>query len=244
MSEEQTEVTGEEAPQERDFQAEAKNMGWHDPEGEGFKGDPKTALNAEDFVKRGEEELPLIRANNKKLQAKLTEQSRDIDELKSYYKAQHEREKSDHEVKLREAVSDGDTKRYDELQKNAPKEPEVKKPSAIEAEFMNRNDWYGVDDERTQVAIAADKSLEALQGILTPEKYVDRLEAEIERLLPLPKQQTHNSVASVRKAPIKVAGKTFDGMPQDARTTCKRLEKQHNINREEYVKNYWRLENE
>ena len=246
MSEEQVQETGDEAaaaeaaaePGERDYESEARNMGWHDPNDDDFKGDASKALDAKAFVEKGENELPVLKANLRKLQNKVTQQDADREEFKNFMNQQFEASKAEHEAKLREAVSDGDTERYDELQKAAPKPPApAKEVSAIEAEFASRNDWYGVDDQKTKLAMAADQSLKALRGILSPEKYVDRLEAEMERLMPT--KDAANTVITPRLKPKGSGKKTFEGMPPDIKATCKRMEKEWNIKREDYVKNYY-----
>ena len=57
--------TGGSDTQARDYEAEARDMGWV-PQDD-FHEAPEKWINAEEFVKRGENILPILRANNKKL---------------------------------------------------------------------------------------------------------------------------------------------------------------------------------
>lgn len=240
MSEEQVE---EVVAEERDWLSEAKVLGYHDPAAEDYKGDPEKALTPEEFVKRGEEILPIVNANNKKLQAQIKKQSEDFDkekaEFKNYMDSTLKRERADHARQLKEAEDDEDIVRYKNLVENPPAEPVEQKVSPVEKLFGERNDWYGVDDERTRITQAADRSLEALRdGALSPEAYVKRLEEEVERLMPT--KPAHNTVVSSRKKPISAKSKTFEAMPKEFQAACKKMEKGNwGIERGDYVKNYF-----
>jgi len=103
---------------------EAASMGWSPKES--WRGDPEKWIDAETFVARGREVLPILRANNKQLQAKVdtlsgqlnkvTEQltaSQDaIEALKEFNSAatlqEAERTKSDLVASLKQARTDGD----------------------------------------------------------------------------------------------------------------------------------------
>src|SRR5690606_35489735 len=51
---------------EVDYEAQAKSMGWV-PQDE-WKGDPDKWTDAQEYVERGEQVLPILRANNRRLQ--------------------------------------------------------------------------------------------------------------------------------------------------------------------------------
>lgn len=243
MSEEQEQVEVEEVVEERNYEDEAKVLGWHDPKADDFKGDAENALSAEEFVIRGEEILPIVNANNKKLMAEIKknndQHAKEREEYKTHMDATIKRERAEHTAKLEAAVKDGDLDQYKELKKNEPVEVEPATKNPIETEFESRHDWYGTDDKRTKLAQAADNSIQSLRGILTPSEYVDRLEQEMERLMPT--KQTHNTVTSSRK---KIAGKksaeSFETMPKENQDACRNMEKnQWGVKREDYVKNYF-----
>lgn len=52
-----------------DVETQARELGWVDKES--FKGDPDKWIDADTFVKRGQEIMPLLKANNKRLQEKV-----------------------------------------------------------------------------------------------------------------------------------------------------------------------------
>lgn len=52
-----------------DVETQARELGWVDKDS--FKGDPDKWIDADTFVKRGQEIMPLLKANNKRLQEKV-----------------------------------------------------------------------------------------------------------------------------------------------------------------------------
>lgn len=241
MNDEQVEE--KEVVEERDYLAEATVLGWHDPEADDFKGDPEKALSPEEFVTRGEELLPLVNANNKKLMTKISKMEETFGRERVAYKkhvdATLKRERADHEKQLEEAVSDGDVERYKKLKDNAPAEiEETEEKSPIEVEFEGRHDWYRTDDKRTKLAMAADTSIKALRAVLSPSEYVDRIEEEMERLMPT--KQAHNTVTGGRKKISSSKSQTFEAMPKENQDACRDMEKSGwKIKREDYVKNFF-----
>lgn len=63
-----------------DIESQARQMGWK-PQEE-FKGDPDKWVDAETYVERGEHVLPLLQANNRRLQQDLLTRDQKIDTLK------------------------------------------------------------------------------------------------------------------------------------------------------------------
>ena len=64
-----------------EMQAKAAAMGWIAPEH--YRGDPERFITAEEYIRRGEEVIPIIRANAKKLEEKLEASARKNAELES-----------------------------------------------------------------------------------------------------------------------------------------------------------------
>jgi hypothetical protein len=54
---------------ERDYEAEAREMGWHPLEE--YRGDPGKWVDAKTFVLRGEQQMPIMRENNRKLMGRV-----------------------------------------------------------------------------------------------------------------------------------------------------------------------------
>lgn len=67
---------------------EARNMGWL-PQDQ-WQGDPEKWISAEDFVERGKNVLPILTANNRKLQMRLDESSRRTQKLEEALQASQE----------------------------------------------------------------------------------------------------------------------------------------------------------
>lgn len=186
MAEESTVVTTEEdttqaateaAVSSRDYEAEARASGWV-PEAE-FKGDKKPAvfLDAETFVKRGEEITPFIRKENSKLRQELTETKADfakrLERMEKATTRAFEAQKSAHEQELarvrreqRSAAESGDMKEFDRLEtikgnleKAAPKaeETETVDPNAGLPERQQKwraaNPWFDEDFDMQDFAV-------------------------------------------------------------------------------------------
>jgi len=65
----------------RDFEVEARAEGWRPLEQ--YKGDPAKWVDAEEFVKRGENILPIVKAQNSKLKAEIEGQKRTLTEMRA-----------------------------------------------------------------------------------------------------------------------------------------------------------------
>lgn len=166
----------EQAPA-RDFEAEARQAGWV-PEAE-FKGERKPAVfvDAETFVKRGEELIPFIRKENKELKQQLDETKADfakrLERMEKVSAKTFEAQQRAHEAEINRiksemlsAVEAGDKAEYtrldkakDALEKAAPKaeEPEKVDPNANladrQAKWRSENDWFDSDFELQDWAI-------------------------------------------------------------------------------------------
>ncbi len=159
---------GEPVAQERDWDAEARDMGWV-PEDE-FKGDKAKWRPAQEFVKRGEDFIPFLKADKKKLEEKLAKE-RDENEKRikrlenaqlrstEALKKQHEKELANISSEMKKAVSEGDVATYekletqrDELAKQKIDEPTSGDPETVQKEWVAKNDWYNNDFELNREA--------------------------------------------------------------------------------------------
>lgn len=123
--------------EERDYEAEARLMGWH-PQDE-FRGNPDDWVDARTFITRGEQQLPILRENNRKLQARVRRTDDDNAELRQQMNEMREslstmrtmlergqevgyqRAKAEFEAQMREAVRSGDEARFDKIQADMEK---------------------------------------------------------------------------------------------------------------------------
>lgn len=245
MSEENTEVENIEpaAPVERDYESEAKNLGWHNPEDDDFRGDPDKALGAEEFVKRGETELPLIRANNKKLQKQVNDLESGREEFRAYMEGQMERQEAEFERRQREAVRDGDVEAFDQIAKE--RTAATPKPVAVtdnvETMFKSRNDWYGDDIEKTMYAQEVSKIVMSQGGDQSQEDVFVKIEDAVKKKFArnAPRNIAPPSVEGGRKRPLGGSAKTYEAMPQADRVACDRMASKWNVDKKDFVKNYW-----
>lgn len=109
------------------YESEARAQGWVSKEE--FRSDERDWVDAETFVRRGREILPIVRKNNEKLLKELNEAKRDAQEAKAaakefqkFQQEQYERKAQELEEKLslikqakREAINSGDGDRVVEL---------------------------------------------------------------------------------------------------------------------------------
>ena len=120
MSEELQQEAPQEAPEASQFESEARAQGW--VAAEEFRGSETDWVDAETFVRRGKEIMPILRKNNEKLlkelgeARKIAEEAREsAKEFREYQKQQFEKKTKDLEGQLeqlkqakRDAITQGD----------------------------------------------------------------------------------------------------------------------------------------
>jgi hypothetical protein len=162
-ADEGTEIPGEgeehiEETQTRDFEAEAREHGWSPKED--FKGDASRWVDAETFMKRADDMMPLLKATNRRLKADLDSLKKDLKRATAHFegaeKRAYDRAKIELEGKIEEAVESGDLqaaraamKEMGELKPTgddwaAGKSQEQIKEEATDAldEFREEHPWY------------------------------------------------------------------------------------------------------
>lgn len=118
-----------------DYTQRALDMGWIPPEQ--FKGDISKHISAEEFVKRGENFMPILKANNRKLEERNKKLYSDLEEVKKGVEAFRKYHEEDREraikhgyeqamkefkAKQREAYEDGDLDKVEEIEKQKEQE--------------------------------------------------------------------------------------------------------------------------
>ena len=131
-----TEIPGESAPQTEtrdtsDVETRARAQGWVPKEE--FRGPAEKWRDAESFVKRGEEELPILRERARTMERKLADLETKLSRQDQEYKGnltnlermtglaltrQREQIVGSYEAAMREAASTGDITRYDQLRRD------------------------------------------------------------------------------------------------------------------------------
>lgn len=157
-ADEGTEIPGEgeehiEETQTRDFEAEAREHGWSPKEE--FKGDASRWVDAETFMKRADDMMPLLKATNRRLKADLDSLKKDLKRATAHFegaeKRAYDRAKTELEAKIEEAVESGDLqaaraamKEMGELKPETEVAQKHSKEEAQEAldEFREEHPWY------------------------------------------------------------------------------------------------------
>jgi hypothetical protein len=143
-----------EETQTRDFEAEAKEHGWSPKED--FKGDVSRWVDAETFMKRADEMMPLLKAQNARLKRDLDGIKKDLRRATAHFegaeKRAYERAKTELEGKIEEAVESGDLQAARAAMKDMAElkpegdtvGPKHSKEEAQEAldEFREEHPWY------------------------------------------------------------------------------------------------------
>lgn len=195
----------------RDFDTEAKDMGWV-PLDE-FRGPKDRWKPAQQFVEDGENILPIVRAENKRLKAEIDKINADyatrferLDKAAQVTikaaKAQFDRDLAALQTKRDEAVAAGDLQAFKAADKqitdhtaNAPKvEDFEEKPKAADAPVDNdkilatwqeTNKWYGTDDTLTEAAIGISQRLLMQNPDITMAENLRRTDEELAKRFPL-----------------------------------------------------------
>lgn len=162
---------------ERDFEAEAKEHGWSPKED--FKGDVARWVDAETFMKRADEYMPLLKADKARLKRELESMRKDLRRATAHFEGAeqraYDRAKAEIEAKIENATEAGDVaavkaalKDLGEL-KPADEPQQHTKEEAQEAldEFREEHSWY----DRANLANATEVDI---NGRLYFDRMVDK----------------------------------------------------------------------
>ena len=175
----------------------AKKMG-HVPKEE-WKGDPDKWRPAEEFVERGEKILPIVKANQKKLEKKFADLQKDFDmtlkanrreveeaKNQSYAlaKAQYEEQVKSLEKDEVTAFGEGDAEKFAEIreEKKSLKEPEKpapvpepeQRPTPEFEEWSQKETWYKNDEPDDPLTAEMD-----IQTVALARRYPNKSISEI-----------------------------------------------------------------
>jgi len=175
----------EETPQQIDPQVieRAKMQGWSPKEE--FRGDPANWRPADEFVKRADEMMPIMKATNKKLEGNVASLTKELSETKGmvnkmvkiqgkYSDDLHETRVADIRTKKRVAAKDENWEEYDRLE---AQEIKIVKPEPIKADppsnenpmetvhpdvqkwIGENSSWFGNDKQMTDYAMFVGEQL-------------------------------------------------------------------------------------
>jgi len=234
----------DEAQQDAPLSAEdrAMAMGWT-PQTQ-FKGDPDKWVDAETFVKRGEEFLPFLKANNRRLEqahdravAKIAALEKAVQtsiqhisraDQRAYAKA-----RADLDAELEQYAAAGNveavkavTKDILDLQNEttAKADDGASTTPAEMVAWQEANPWYGTDRAMTAAtrAIADDVFEEGYTGKAQLAEVDRRIRAEFPAKFAKPtnpNRRLPGAVEGVGTAPRR-SGKTYSDLPAEARAMC------------------------
>jgi len=240
---------------------QALRMGWTPKEQ--FRGDPAKWVDAETFVKRGEEFLPFLKANNKRMERELEKANARMEAMDKALKnaVQHlsraderayKQAKADLERELETAAAAGDveavkavTKDIADLEKETVK-PEAKPEKAGEhpalTAFKADNAWFEKDAALRGAAAGIADELIA-KGMTDPDDYLPevakRIRAEFPHKFENPNRSRPAAVEGAGGA-RRPAAKTYSDMPPEARQFCDELVRDKITTREKYVADFFR----
>jgi hypothetical protein len=224
---------------ERDYDAEAREMGWV-PKDE-FRGPDDNWRPADEFVKRGEEILPIVNAKNRRLEERLEKQERAFEErarrLEAMQQKGLERQKAQFEAdqkriaeQKRIAVSEADSETYDRLDAEekslAPPEvepePAQQTNSDAETEFAGKNPWYNTDPLARSLAIAESQRVAAIPGS-TVEQQLKAAEDAVKLRFPehFPKPVPPPGGGATHRTATQKRGKGVNDLPPEAVSAAK-----------------------
>lgn len=258
-----------EAAQAPEVEARARRMGWHPKdEYDGSGRPPDKWVSAEEFVRRGEESLPVLKDRNRKLDGKVNKLEKTVEEgnklLRDLVEHQSERERKAVEkalaaakIELREAVSVGDVERAeratDEIAEHketlkapvkvaAPvKDDAPEAPPEITA-WVEANKWFDTNPKMRALAVSEYGELLADKSLSETQRLA-RTRAEVVKRFPEQFTNPRRSEASAVEggagpARNRNGAKSWNDLPSDVRAIADRLVAQKVVTKEGYLKSY------
>lgn len=230
----------------------AGETGWVAPEE--YDGHSKNPLSAQEFVERGRDTPSIRRKQYTELEKSHTRQGEEISDLKlrgsvleQRLEAQDLRHQTEMDNRQRQAVEDGDVAAYDAVKKERETaQPVHNNYDQATRDFADRNSWYGVNPDMTDVAEGFSQRLAKSMPSLTPEQNLSRTEDHIKNTFAQnfknPKRTEPAPVSPGQRVRPTSNAKTYEAMPDDSQVACDRAVHLKMSSKEDFVKNYWTIE--
>lgn len=257
MTEETTTETkpeGEETkPSQADQEARARRMGWI-PKDE-YGGDPSRWVTAEEFIRKGEEEMPILRERLRKQDQSMAEMHKLLEDVVSHQKEQTKRAVdeaiSKARAERREAVRDGDVEKVDKLDEQIDELKEQKAEASQKTtkadvpqefvEWAQRESWFAKDKALNKFAIAHYDLLLENPGLTDAER-LRMVSKEVRKRYPEKFTQRKPAASDVEggsSAPKSTGTKGYSDLPPEAKKICDRLCKEiPGYTKDKYLKAY------
>lgn len=218
-----------------DVEVQARNMGWR-PKDE-YGGDPSRWISAEEFVKKGENELPVLRENLRRMSQQFEETKGLLVDVLEHQRKQTQKAVDEAiaatRAERKEAVKDGDIEKVEELDDKIDKLKEEKSESSKKTtkadipkeivEWAARETWFNTDKRLNKFAI--DEYEELLKDPdLTDAERLKRVSREVRKRFPekfvKAKAEGGSDVEGGARNGGGGGGKTYADLPPDAKKIC------------------------
>lgn len=180
-----------------DIEQRARDMGWVPREE--FNGPDENWKSAEDFVRIGENYMPVLRERLGKLEGLINELRAEnsktkgalqslADHHRGTWKRQYEKAKKELEDQMAYAVDTGDGEAFRQLKEQerlldeqAQEENPDAQPQAVPEyhDFVSRNSWYGQDPEMTMYANGLQAILTQHEGVTDDKTFFQEVEKRV-----------------------------------------------------------------
>ena len=254
-----------EKPDTSEIEREAALMG-HVPRDQ-FRGNPDDWIDAETFVRRGREVMPILRKNNERLLNKVVDLENQLvgdrktfEEFRKFQEDAINRQKSEALEQLRaarrEAISTGDGDAFDRADEQirqvesyqvpdaVKSRPVEQPPNPVFAEWLDHNEWFNKDAALRTVADSLVEVIKAegVHSIGGPE-FLEEVTRRVRAIAPAKFQNPARMAAAAVDAPAprtrKPGGKSYDDLPAEAKQICdKFVSSIPGYTREAYVRDY------
>lgn len=255
VEEEQEEVTEVDETSQETIDL-AKSMGWV-PE-ENFRGDKSRWVDADTFVEKGMNDLPILRERLKSASNKITTMESDFAEFKTFHEkavaAQYNRALADLEEKQLQTVEQGDTDEYkrleEEKQRLARERSTTATPATTQGQVLFENwkqdsAWYEKDDVLTTYSQGvADKIAAERPELKGTQGFLDEIDKRVREAFPdkfgNTNRQSPAAVEAGGRAPARRprGTRSYENLPPDAKAACDKFVRQGFVTREQYVQDY------
>ena len=225
-------------------ETDARQMGWTPKDD--WRGNPDEWVDAEAFVRRGRDIMPILRKNNERLLNKvrqletdMMEQKQTFGDFQKYHEQTLEQQKKATLSQLREARkeaianSDGEAfeqidariKEVEAVKVDSPKPEKIEQPPEITAWF-EKNAWYQDDivlqDFANETAERLTRGRPDLKGV----EFLESVKSIVQERMPHKfKNPARNGPAAVEGAAPRAprGGKGYNDLPADAKAMCDRF---------------------
>ena len=238
----------------------ARDAGWVPKEE--WKGSPDKHYGYEEFNRRGDEILPIVNANKRRLEdevsglkaevAKLREGNKQFKEFSDdalrKQAIEHESAISKLENARKQALDDNDGDKFNQADKDlhklrsTPVSQPAPAPHPEAVSWMERNDWYGSDVGRTERADRlANKIVQLKPELGGTREFYDEVDRALEEDAKFYGNTNRNrqTVENAGSVNLSKKDRTYDSLSEDEQEACQMfIDTIPNFTKEDYLSNY------